>query len=391
MFSASGLWWGAILVADALGHSPAWALPAPAAHAVWMCFGFMPLFITGFWFTAGPRWLGQPGVDACSLRLPVAGMLLGWCLAVPGFHLSMGLATAGLAIGAAAWTIVCVRSASLLRRSQAADKLHATGVTLACVVGAAAWWVAAGAAAADQVLLLRSAAWFALWGFAATVFAVASHRMLPFFDTVAPRSLAPAWLHQRLLGALCCALCLEGALAVAGLWWWPLPGAVQWARVGLETVVAACLLALALHWGLLRSLRTRLLVMLHGGFLWLPLSFTLSAASHAMETLTGQPSGWGLAPIHAMTMGYLGTTLIAMAARVVSGHSGRPVVADALLWRLHWLLQGAVLLRVTASLWPAAATPLLVLAALAWCAVATAWALRYGRWLGQPRVDRRPG
>lgn len=390
MFSASGLWWAAVVVAGALGHSPGWVLPAPAAHAVWMGLGFMPLFVTGFWFTAGPRWLGLPPVDARSLRLPVAAMLLGWAVAVPAFHFSLGLVALGLALGAAAWSTLCWRFTAMLKHSQATDTLHARGITLACWAGAAAWWVAAGAAAGGQVLLLRSAAWFALWGFAATVFAVASHRMLPFFDAGPPRLLA-AWPQQALLWVLCSALWLEGALCVAGLWWWPMPTVLQWARVVFEAATAVLLLGLALRWGLLKSLRTRLLVMLHGGFVWLGLSFALAAVSHAGQALAVAPGGLGLASVHAMTMGYLGSTLIAMAARVASGHSGRPVVADTPLWVLHWVLQSAVVLRVMASLWPAAAAPLLVGAALAWCAVVTGWALRYGRWLGRPRADGRPG
>lgn len=391
MFSASGLWWAGVVVAGALDHSPGWALPAPAAHAVWMGLGFMPLFLTGFWFTAGPRWLGLPEVDARSLRLPIAAMLLGWAVAVPGFHVSLGLVALGLALGAAAWSTLCWRFAAMLKRSRATDKLHASGITLACWAGAAAWWLAAGAAAAGQVLLLRSAAWFALWGFAATAFAVASHRMLPFFEAGAPRFLLAAWSHQALLWMLCSALWIEGGLSVAGLWWWPMPPVLQWARVVFEVATAGLLLWLALRRGILKSLRTRLLVMLHVGFVWLGLSFALAAVSQAGQALAVAPGGLGLAPVHAMTMGYLGSTLIAMVARVTSGHSGRAVVADTLLWRLHWLLQAAVLLRVLAALWPAAATPLVTLAALAWCAVTTPWALRYGRWLGQSRSDGRPG
>ena len=37
---------------------------------------------------------------------------------------------------------------------------------------------------------------------------------------------------------------------------------------------------------------------------------------------------------------------------------------------------------------PVALTPL---AALAWAAVVTAWALRYGNWYGRPRADGKPG
>jgi len=80
-----------------------------------------------------------------------------------------------------------------------------------------------------------------------------------------------------------------------------------------------------------------------------------------------------------------------MATRVASGHGGRPLAADDLAWALYWVLQGAVLLRVIAALWPAATTALTLLAVAAWCVATLGWALRYGSWFGRPRVDGRPG
>ena len=130
--------------------------------------------------------------------------------------------------------------------------------------------------------------------------------------------------------------------------------------------------------------------MLHGGFLWLGLSFALAAVSHALLAASDGELSLGLAPQHALTMGYLGGTLIAMITRVAAGHSGRPLAADHLAWGLYWTLQAAVLLRVASALLPAVA-PLLLLGVAAWAVAAVGWALRYGGWLGRPRIDGRPG
>lgn len=389
VFAGSGVWWAGVWIAGAMGHPPAWAVPPAAAHGVFMGLGFMPLFVTGFWCTAGPRWLGLPGIDARSLRLPVGAMLVSWPLAVAGFHAAAWLAALGLALGAAAWSALCWRFTTLLRRSRARDRLHARGVTLTCWAGAAAWWLAAGAAGSEQIGWLRSASLFALWGFAATVFTVASHRMLPFFDGGAPGWLA-ALPSRWLLVSLCGALWVEGVFSVASLWWHPLPGGVLWARAVLEALAAVLLLGLALRWALLHSLRIRLLAMLHTGLLWLGVSFGLAALSSALQALSDGHTSLGLAPLHALAMGYLGTTLLAMAARVVSGHSGRPVVADTPLWVLHWLLQAGALLRVVGALWPAATSVLVPIAAVMWATITTVWAWRYGRWMGQPRADGHP-
>ena len=134
-----------------------------------------------------------------------------------------------------------------------------------------------------------------------------------------------------------------------------------------------------------------MLAMLHAGFVWLGLAFVLNAISHTLMALSSDQLSLGLAPLHAMTMGYLGATMFAMTTRVSSGHGGRPVAADSPAWVLYWILQFAVALRVFAALWPALATSLTLVAIFSWVFATTGWSIRYGRWFGQPRADGRPG
>lgn len=390
MLAVSALWWTAVLLARALDYSPNWAVSPPAAHALLMSQGFMPFFIVGFLFTAGPKWLGQPEVSARSLLRAVLLMLGGWVLAVAGFHLSALLSGLGIALVAAGWSSLSLKFLALLRTSRVPDRIHAGVVAVACGVGALALWLAAAALALDAELLLRSSTQIALWGFAATVFATVSHRMIPFFSASA-LPLLDAWRPMWLLWVLIAILWLELLPAVAELWWWPLPPALRWAQVAVELPAAALLLWLAVRWGLVQSLKIRLLAMLHGGFAWLGIAFALQAISHMLLALTANELSLGLAPLHALTMGYLGATLVAMATRVSSGHGGRPLAADDTAWALYWVLQSAVLLRVIAALWPAAATPLTLFSVLAWTAATVGWAIRYGGWFGRPRVDGRPG
>lgn len=390
MLATSALWWAAVLVARAFGVSPAWAVPPAAAHALLMSMGFIPLFIVGFLFTAGPRWLALSDVAARTLLVPVLLMLAGWALALAGFHAGALLAGAGVALVAAGWTVLCLKFIGLLRSSRAPDRVHATLVGAACTLGALALWAASLALVLDHVTLLRAATQVALWGFAATVFAVVSHRMIPFFSASA-LPLLDAWRPMWLLWLMVGLLWFEAPLAVAELVWGTLPAALRWAQAAVEAPAALLLLWLALRWGLVQSLKIRLLAMLHAGFAWLGISFALAALSHALMAATNGEQSLGLAPLHAMTMGYLGATMFAMTTRVASGHSGRPLAADNVAWGLYWVLQTAVLLRVSGALWPAATTPLTVLAVLSWATATVGWALRYGNWFGRPRVDGRPG
>ena len=389
MLVSTALWWAAVLLARTLGQATAWAVPPPAAHALMMSLTFMPLFIVGFLFTAGPKWLGQPEVSARSLLTPVLAMLAGCFITLPGLHLHAALAGAGLALVALGWSRLCWRFVAMLRASRAPDRTHARVVALACTVGAAAMWLAAAALVTAQDGLLRAATQVAIWCFIGTVFAAVSHRMLPFFSGGA-LPLLGAWRSMGLLWLIVTALWFEALFALAQLGW-PLPLALRWAQAAVELPVALLLLWMALRSRVVQGLKTRLLAMLHGGFVWLGIAFALAALSHAWLALTDGQESLGLAPTHAFTMGYLGATLFAMATRVASGHSGRSLAADNTAWALYGVLQSAVLLRVAGALWPAWATPLTLLALLAWTTAMGGWALRYGNRLVRPRVDGRPG
>lgn len=390
LLATSALWWAAVLVARAAGLALPWAVPPSLAHGLLMSLGFMPLFITGFLFTAGPRWLALPEVAAATLRTPVALMVGGWALALAGFHASGTLAAAGLAAVALGWAALVGRFIGLLRASPASDRLHATLVAVAGGIGVLALALASAGLGLGEPVLVRAAAQIALWGFLAPTFAVVSHRMIPFFTASALPALE-AWRPNALLAPMLGVLGLEAVFAVAELLYWPLPAPARWVQVGVEAPTAALMLWLAWRWGLVQSLRIRLLAMLHAGFVWLGLALLLSAVSHALMATSADSRSLGLAPLHALGMGYLGATLVAMITRVAAGHSGRPLAADDFVWHLYWILQLGVLLRVAAALWPAAPAALPLAAVAAWSLAAVGWALRYGRWLGRPRIDGRPG
>lgn len=379
LMSALALWWLLALAAPRLGVELRWALPPTQAHGLLFTLGFMPAFMVGFLFTAGPRWLGLPAVPAPTLLAPLAQFALGWLVVLAGVHAGALLAAFGLAMAAAGWLRLTLRFAALLRASRVEDRLHARWVLGACAVGEAALLLACWALVREDLAQLRGATRLGMWAFVAPVFVVVSHRMLPFFSAAALPQLE-AWKPNRLLMLLLGGLAL-GGLAETG--WLP----PAWLAVPLG-LAALALLALALRWGLLHSLRgpsLRLLAMLHGGFVWLGLALGLQAASLALQAL-GQGS-LGAAPLHALTLGYLGCTLIAMITRVAAGHSGRALAVDGPAWAMYGLLQLGVLLRLAAALGLDSLLP----AAALWAAVAAVWTWRYGGWLGRPRADGRPG
>lgn len=384
--AGSALWWLGCVVAASWGIAVPWVVAPSLAHGLLMVGSFMPFFIVGFLFTAGPRWLGQPEVAARTLLWPVLAMGAGWLFALLGFHTSSMLAAWAVLVVSLGWGALLAQFLRLVRTSRVPDQLHARAVAGAGGLGLLALWLAVAGLGLEHALLLRSAVHVALWGWLAPTFAVVSHRMLPFFSAAAVPSLE-AWRPGGVLLAMLALLVMAGAAEASHSLGWVLPWALQAVAAATLAVGGAALLALAVRWGLLHSLRgpaLRLLAMLHGGFVWLGLTLLLSGLSQGLQA--AGHAGLGLAPLHALTLGYLGATLVAMSTRVAAGHSGRPLAVDQRAWRLYQLLHLGVLLRLIAALdwvpaWPAA---------LVWATVAVAWALRHGRWLGTPRADGRP-
>jgi len=390
MLSLSALWWCAVLLARAMGLALPWQVATASAHALLMSMAFMPMFFTGFLFTAGPKWLDLPEVPARSLLPALLCMLTGWCGVLPGFHISSVVSATGLALVALGWSMVSWRFMALVRRSRAPERLHPTLVAMACAVGAVVLWVDVAALALRHDVLLRCAIQFGLWGFLAVQFAVVSHRMIPFFGASAVPVL-DAWRPLWLLWVMVGMLWLQAMLAVVERIGWPMGPGFRWFQCAIEAPGALLLLWLTWRWGLVQSLKIRMLAMLHGGFLWLGVAIGLQALSHGLMALTGNELSLGLAPVHALTMGYLGATMFAMTTRVASGHGGRPVAADNPAWILYWVLQAAVLLRVIGALWPSGAAALTLAAVLAWSVATVGWSWRYGNGFGRPRPDARPG
>ncbi|MCB1570776.1 MAG: NnrS family protein, partial [Xanthomonadales bacterium] len=135
--------------------------------------------------------------------------------------------------------------------------------------------------------------------------------------------------------------------------------------------------------------RPGLLFVLHAACAWLPLAFMLDALQSLLAWLD-QGFLLGRAPVHALTIGFFGSMLVAMVTRVTQGHSGRPLEMGAIPWLTFLLLQGVVALRVIAE-FTADAPIWLVFAAIAWLAALLPWVLRSAWIFLTPRIDGRPG
>jgi uncharacterized protein involved in response to NO len=168
---------------------------------------------------------------------------------------------------------------------------------------------------------------------------------------------------------------------------WPAWRAGQAAHL---SAAAAICLWIALRWIRAASLREPLVAMLFGAFVWWDVALWLAALARWAEPGSATAAALELAALHALTMGFLGGTLLVMVTRVSSTHDGRPQAIDGVARALYATLQVAVVMRLLAALGSPAAAAWLPWAALAWVGVALGWIVRPGHWLGLPRIDGRP-
>lgn len=386
--AACSLWWLAQLLARALGAPLLLALPPSWLHGWTMANGFLPFFMFGFLFTAGPKWLHVEAPPARALLAPGLLSLTGLLLALVGAQFDARAVAAGALLLAAGWTTLLLRFLRLYRASRFPDRVHARLVLIFFCLGTLAHVAFALGALALSANWIHSAEMLSVWLFIAPVYVTVAHRLIPFFTaSVVPRLDAwrPLWLLAAFVGIVIAhGLLPLGSVLAPGL-------AFGLLRLAVDAGGAALLLFVAWRWGVVQSLRNRLLAMLHLGFFWLGIALALYAWNQAAVLIGAPQAGLGLAPLHALTMGFFGGVAFAMVTRVTAGHGGRNLLADDLTWWLFWTLQAAVLARILADAWPAQARWLTVLAIALWCVAFVPWALRNALIYLRPRADGRPG
>ena len=381
-WAVSAGWWAAELLAGPRAGDSQHLVPLVAWHGLWFSLGAMPLFVAGFVFTAGPRWLHTTPIGTRQLCVGVGLFSAGWLLALPLTGVDARAVAAMLLAAAIGQSLLVERVLALLRTGRSGERVHVALITIAMAAMALTLLAAALALATGCVEWLQPLAQAGLWCGPVLVFVAASHRMLPFLGDGLWPALDRGWPHWPLwLLVSLVPVQAVGALLPSMA---PLP---PWPRfVGFGHLVVVCVASagLTLRWVGHPAMRTPMLRMLFGAALWWLLALLLLTAA-ALPALSDESARrLGLAGLHALGMGYLGGTLLTMATRVSAAHQGIARAIDGVARLLYMVLQTAVLARLCALLWPQAASVWLPAAAVAWSFVTAFWLLRHGRWLGQP-------
>lgn len=377
------LWWLTDLVTryGIAGHPIDWPVPPVAVHGYLMIYGLFPFFMFGFLMTTFPRWMN--GTEIPPQRYVPAFMLLmlgaiGFYAGLLGSHTVLVVAVVSTMAG---WGVALYALLRVLLDTQRQDKRHPIMIFGALLIG----WC--GLAAYLIWLLGDDAAWLrlaiqgGLWLFLLPVFASVGHRMIPFFTSSAlphRRVPRPDWPWPLILAGSVAHALLQ--LVDASAWLW-----------ASDVPLAVATLYLSYSWGLSHALRISLLAVLHIGYAWLGIAMLLSAAQSA-ALFMGYGAIWGLAPLHALTIGCFATLMLGMATRVTLGHSGLPMKVDTPIRLMFAGMQLAALLRVLADMLPAHTGYWLYFAAASvWLMCFAPWVWRYLPVYWRPRTDGRAG
>jgi uncharacterized protein involved in response to NO len=324
-------------------------------HVHEMLYGFLPAVITGFLLTAIPNWTG---------RLPIQGNPL---LALIAFWLAGRVAvTFSAEIGWLTAAIIDVSFLALVVAATTREIIAGSNWRNLKVVGIIALLLAGNIAFHLEAHVRGSAEYSTRVGIAATVLliAVIGGRIIPSFTR--------NWLVRENPGRLPVpfarfdvAVILFSAATLA-LWCVQPVG-----RVTAAALAGAGLLHMLrlVRWAGDRTGRDRLVLILHVGYLFVPLGFLLAGAGAANLITTD-------AGIHAWMVGAAGVMTLAVMTRASLGHTGKALIASPATQAIYAAIVIAALARVGATLEPG--LRLLDLAAIAWCVAFFGFAASFG-------------
>jgi uncharacterized protein involved in response to NO len=350
-------------------HGTGLPTATPLWHGHEMLLGFAMAAIAGFSLTAVANWTGRPAVHGA----PLAWLLVSWLVGRLAMMLT-GWLPAGVVL--VLDSLFPVLLGFLLSKEIIAGRSRRNYPLVAIMVAViilnllyhlgAGGWLPGGDRLAIYLLI---------------------HTLLLLVTIIAGR-IVPAfsanWLRQKgkprmpvnddSINKLALGLTLLVGLAASF--------APMSATTGVLAFLAASVHGYRLsRWRGFSTISNPMLFVLHVAYLWLPVGYALLGCA---------VFGWLFTPttaLHALTMGAIGSMVLAVTTRVGLGHTGRPLQAARATVFAYWVLMLAVILRV---LGPLSGGSYMLMIDLS----AAGWVLAFGIfiWVYWPILSRpRPG
>jgi uncharacterized protein involved in response to NO len=369
-FLAAGLWSAVAIAIWILMLATGIPLPSRFDPMSWhiheMLFGFVMAAIAGFLLTAVPNWTGRRPLRGWPLALLVGLWFLGRILSlvsifVPAWlAVTADLAFPGMLAAVIAWEIVVARNwrnlavvapVTVLGLANLLMHLEANKLSIPAALG---WRLGLSA-----VVVLLS---------------IIAGRIVPSFTR--------NWLTKRHVSDLPAPPGWIDTIAVVAL----LAGLVGWTffpefgPVGLLLLFGGALnLWRLLRWRGNATAVEPLLLVLHAGYLWLAVGVGLLGMSVLDDNMLQTTA------IHALTVGAIGTMVLAVMTRTTLGHTGRPLSADRITSLIYVFVTFAAIARVAATFGTDWTIPLLIASASVWVTAFGLFVLTYAPILFAPR------
>lgn len=362
-----GLFWSGIIDATAthiMYGAPIWW------HSHEMMFGFAGAAIVGFLLTAVQNWTGQIGTKGIKLAtlfglwvLARVGLLLGsvsyiWLVIDTAWILLAGYFLVIPIIKVKQWRNLCF--APLLLIFAILNVYHHLMVLQVLPYNAQRIALAVVTVIAIFVVLMggRVIPFFTSRGTQTSV--IKRNKLIEF------AALIPVWL-----------------LLVATLF----PAIATKSMVGYLCFIAAITNLIRFsRWRPLTTLHVPLLWSLHGAYLAVIIGFALLGGSYLSTMIPPSIS------LHMITIGGVGSMIIAMMARVSLGHTGRKLLVNRWMSIAFLALFCAVIIRTLLLLaLPQLTINAYVFSAALWVIAFVIFSIVYYSILTQPRVDGHPG
>jgi len=373
MFLLASIWAAVAMILWVLAMAGTVTLPTNLSEVDWhvheLLYGYLPAVIAGFLLTAVPNWTGRLPVTGKPLLFLALVWLAGRIVVLISDYVGP-TAAAGVDLSFLAALAFLVGREIIAGRNW--RNLKVLLIVFILLFGNGAFHLqAAGAGVASGGLGARV-------GLAAAVSLIMliGGRIVPSFTR--------NWLARENPGRRPIpfnrfdSLCLAVAAVTLAFW----VAAPERSETALLCLLAGGLQLWRLaRWAGHRTLAEPLVLILHVGYLFIPIGFLLIGTS-ALVANALPPS----AALHAWTAGAVGVMTIAVMTRASLGHTGRLLHATpGVVWVYASVVVSAVL-RIFAGM-GLASDLLLLLAAVGWVAAFAGFAVLFWPMLARPRIE----
>lgn len=326
-------------------------------HVHEMLYGYVPAVVTGFLLTAIPNWTGRLPLQGTPLLVLLTIWLAGRvAVTVSGF---IGWLPAALIDGAFLLLVAAAAAREIVAGGNWSNLKVVSLIALLALGNVCFHLEAHFSGAADYSIRV---------GLAAVVMLITliGGRIVPSFTR--------NWLARENPGRLPVPfgrfdLIVIAVSAAALVLWILLP---QTLGAGAALLVAAALQGARLtRWAGDRTVRERLVLVLHLGYAFIPIGFLLAG----LATFDLVPAAAG---IHAWAGGAVGIMTLAVMTRASLGHTGHALIASRATQAIYAAVLLATLSRICAALEPAHSLSLLAVATVFWAAAFLGFGLAYG-------------